>query len=128
MLVLTRLRDQAIMIGDDVEVRIIDIRGEKVRVGVIAPREVSVHRKEIYEVIRRENQAAATVTPADIPPASAFVPPAPPTNLAHPIQPPPQMRLVKDDPDAPQPDAMYETALAQANLSASENGVPIGAV
>src|SRR3954469_22734144 len=67
MLVLARQRDETIMIGDDIEVTVVDIRGDKVRLGVNAPRTVSVHRKEIYEAIRRENQAAARVLPEDIP-------------------------------------------------------------
>ena len=54
MLVLSRQRDESIMIGDDVEVTIVDVRGDKVRLGINAPREISVHRKEIYEAIQRE--------------------------------------------------------------------------
>jgi len=56
MLVLSRQRDQSIMIGDDIEITIVDVRGDKVRVGINAPRHVSVHRKEVYEAIRRENE------------------------------------------------------------------------
>ena len=59
MLVLSRQRDQSIMIGDDVEITIVDVRGDKVRIGINAPREISVHRKEVYEAIRREAQATA---------------------------------------------------------------------
>jgi carbon storage regulator len=59
MLVLSRQRDERIVIGDDVEVVVVDIRGDKVRLGIVAPSTVSVHRKEIYEAIRRENQDAA---------------------------------------------------------------------
>jgi len=58
MLVLSRQRDQSIMIGDDIEITIVDVRGDKVRVGINAPRQVSVHRKEVYEAIRRETEAA----------------------------------------------------------------------
>lgn len=65
MLVLSRQRDETIMIGDDIEVTIVDIRGEKVRVGIRAPKEVSVHRKEVYDAIRREMRQAAEVKPAD---------------------------------------------------------------
>ncbi len=63
MLVLSRQRNETIMIGDEVEVTVIDIRGDKVRLGINAPREVTVHRKEVYEAIKRENQAAAQVQP-----------------------------------------------------------------
>ncbi len=66
MLVLSRQRDETIMIGDDIEVTVVDIRGDKVRLGITAPREISVHRKEVYEAIRRENRAAAQVKPEDL--------------------------------------------------------------
>jgi carbon storage regulator len=66
MLVLSRQRDETIMIGDDIEVTVVDIRGDKVRLGITAPREVSVHRKEVYDAIRRENRAAAQVKPEDL--------------------------------------------------------------
>ncbi|MEM1012779.1 MAG: carbon storage regulator CsrA [Planctomycetota bacterium] len=77
MLVLSRQRNETIMIGDEVEVTVIDIRGDKVRLGINAPREVTVHRKEVYEAIKRENQAAAQVQPdASASPDSAGSPPA----------------------------------------------------
>jgi carbon storage regulator len=66
MLVLSRQRDETIMIGDDIEVTVVDIRGDKVRLGINAPREISVHRKEVYDAIRRENRAAAQVKPEDV--------------------------------------------------------------
>jgi carbon storage regulator len=66
MLVLSRQRDQTIMIGDDIEITVVDIRGDKVRLGINAPSEVPVHRKEVYEAIKRENRAAANVKPEDI--------------------------------------------------------------
>lgn len=59
MLVLSRRRDESIMIGDDVEIIVVDIRGDAVRIGITAPRAVPVYRKEIYEAIQRENIAAA---------------------------------------------------------------------
>jgi carbon storage regulator len=59
MLVLSRQRDETIMIGDDIEITVVDIRGEKVRLGINAPAHVAVHRKEVYEAIKREKQAAA---------------------------------------------------------------------
>src|SRR4051812_19568650 len=76
MLVLARQRDQTIIIGDDVEVVVVDIRGDKVRLGVTAPRTTSVHRKEVYDAIRRENQSAAQVKPEDLP---GFIGPRLPT-------------------------------------------------
>ena len=54
------------MIGDDIEVTVVDIRGDKVRLGITAPKEISVHRKEVYDAIRRENRAAAQVKPEDL--------------------------------------------------------------
>ena len=72
MLVLSRKRDEVIKIGDDIEITVVDIRGDKVRLGITAPKEVMVHRKEVYEDIKKENQAAAQVKPEDL---SAFGPP-----------------------------------------------------
>ena len=54
MLVLSRQRNESIMIGDDVEIIIVDVRGDKVRLGITAPKAISVHRKEVYEAIQRE--------------------------------------------------------------------------
>ncbi len=61
------------MIGDDVEITVVDIRGDKVRLGISAPSQIPVHRKEVYEAIQRENQEAAKVSPDDLAklPASA---------------------------------------------------------
>jgi len=56
MLVLSRQRDESIVIGDNVVVTIVDIRGDKVRLGIDAPQEVPVHRQEVYEAIQRENR------------------------------------------------------------------------
>jgi len=67
MLVLSRQKDETIMIGDDVEITIVDIRGDKVRLGITAPPHVPVHRKEVYEAIQRENRAAAHLKPDQIP-------------------------------------------------------------
>jgi carbon storage regulator len=66
MLVLSRQKDETIIIGDNIEITVVDIRGDKVRLGVSAPKEVSVHRKEVYEAIRRENREAAQVKPEDL--------------------------------------------------------------
>jgi carbon storage regulator len=66
MLVLSRQRDETIMIGDEVEITVVDIRGDKVRLGITAPRNIQVHRKEVYEAIKRENQQAAGLKPQDV--------------------------------------------------------------
>jgi len=55
MLVLSRKRDESIMVGDDIEITVVDIRGDKVRIGINAPRDKSVHRKEVYQAIQRQN-------------------------------------------------------------------------
>ena len=62
MLVLSRQRDETIMIGDDIEITIVDVRGDKVRLGITAPPHVPVHRKEVYEAIKREKMASAGQT------------------------------------------------------------------
>lgn len=59
MLVLSRQKDESIMIGDDVEVTIVDVRGDKVRLGITAPRSIPVHRREVYEAIQREKDQKA---------------------------------------------------------------------
>jgi carbon storage regulator len=58
MLVLSRQRDESIVIGDKIVITIVDIRGDKVRLGIEAPGEVPVHRQEVYEAIQRENRRA----------------------------------------------------------------------
>ncbi len=65
MLILSRQRDETIMIGDEVEITVVDIRGDKVRLGITAPRHIQVHRKEVYDAIKRENQQAAGLKPPD---------------------------------------------------------------
>ena len=58
MLVLSRQRDESIIIGDDIIITVVDIRGDKVRLGIQAPTEIPVHRQEVYEAIQRENMRA----------------------------------------------------------------------
>jgi carbon storage regulator len=70
MLVLSRQRDESIVIGDNVVVTIVDIRGDKVRLGIEAPGEVTVHRQEVYEAIQRESRKPAP-RPTGNPPAQA---------------------------------------------------------
>jgi carbon storage regulator len=65
MLVLSRQRDESIMIGDNIVVTIVDIRGDKVRLGINAPTEIPVHRQEVYEAIQRENVRASRLEPKD---------------------------------------------------------------
>ena len=63
MLVLSRQRDETVMIGDFIEITVVDIRSDKVRLGINAPPEMPVHRKEVWEAIQRENRATAKVKP-----------------------------------------------------------------
>lgn len=58
MLVLSRQRDESIIIGDNIVITVVDIRGDKVRLGIDAPKEVPVHRREVYEAIQRERSQA----------------------------------------------------------------------
>lgn len=58
ILVLSRKRDEAILIGDNVRVTVVDIRGDKVRLGIEAPTTIGVHRQEVYEAIQREHARA----------------------------------------------------------------------
>jgi carbon storage regulator len=86
MLVLTRRRGEAIMIGDDIVIRVLDVSGDQIRLGIEAPRSVSVHREEIFNEIQAENRAASgtpgaapttgqsaarTVRPGQLPPRPA---------------------------------------------------------
>ena len=56
MLVITRRRGDSVMVGEDVEITVVDIRGDQIRLGINAPRETPVHRKEVYEAIQREKK------------------------------------------------------------------------
>ncbi len=58
MLVLSRQRDQSIIIGDNIVITVVDIRGDKVRLGIEAPSEIPVHRREVYEAIMRDRRKA----------------------------------------------------------------------
>ena len=66
MLVLTRKSMQSIMIGDDIEVSVLSIMGEKVRLGIQAPREIPVFRNELYLEIQQQNVAARTAAAAEV--------------------------------------------------------------
>jgi carbon storage regulator len=66
MLVLSRQRDETIMIGDEIEITVVDIRGDKVRLGITAPTRIAVHRKEVYEAIKLENEQAARINGSEL--------------------------------------------------------------
>lgn len=60
MLVLSRKKNESIMIGDDIEIVVVEIKGDQIKLGVKAPKNVTVHRAEVYEEIQLENKKAAT--------------------------------------------------------------------
>ncbi len=66
MLVLSRQRDETIMIGDNIEITVVDIRGGKVRLGINCPPHIPVHRKEVYEAIKREQEATKQLSTQDL--------------------------------------------------------------
>jgi len=66
MLVLSRKKGQSIMIGENIEISIVDIQGDQVRLGINAPRTVTIHRKEVFTEIQKENQEAAMVGNVDL--------------------------------------------------------------
>ena len=72
MLVLSRQRDESIIIGDNIVITVVDIRGDKVRLGIQAPTEIPVHRQEVYEAIQRENLRAQGLDPEDNPALNKF--------------------------------------------------------
>ena len=67
MLILTRRVGETLMIGDEVTVTVLGVKGNQVRIGVNAPKEIPVHREEIYERIKREQQASPS-SESDVPP------------------------------------------------------------
>ncbi len=67
MLVLTRKPDQSIMVGSDIEITVLEVRGEQVRLGIRAPRATTVHRKEVFEQISQENQNASAAATDSLP-------------------------------------------------------------
>jgi carbon storage regulator len=80
MLILTRKLGEAIRIGDNAVIKIVEIRGGQVRLGIAAPKEIPVHREEVYQMIRRQNLMAAKSTPEslqDITPLWKREPPKP---------------------------------------------------
>ena len=66
MLILARKPGESIMIGDNIKITLLDIKGEQIRLGIDAPREITVHRLEIYEEIAEENKMALQVSPGKL--------------------------------------------------------------
>ncbi|MCG8478173.1 MAG: carbon storage regulator CsrA [Spirochaetales bacterium] len=67
MLILSRKVDERIVIGDDIEVSVVEIRGDQVKLGIVAPRSVKVYRREVFDAIQEENRAAARDATVDLP-------------------------------------------------------------
>ena len=62
MLVLSRRENESVMVGEDIEITVVSVEGDKVKLGIKAPREIQVHRKEVYERIAQENIQAAKIS------------------------------------------------------------------
>jgi carbon storage regulator len=67
MLVLTRKSNQSIMIGDEIEISVLSVMGDKVRIGIQAPRSIPVYRREVYIAIQREREEGLTDEPSPVP-------------------------------------------------------------
>lgn len=74
MLILARRINESIMIGDQVEISVVDIKGDQVKLGINAPRTVKVYRREVYRAIQEENVAAAKAAPDSIPALDGLLP------------------------------------------------------
>ena len=77
MLVLTRRSQQSIMIGKDVVITVLEVRGDHVRIGVSAPRDVDVHREEVFRELQAANQSAASPSAAALSELGKLLPPGP---------------------------------------------------
>ena len=73
MLVLSRHRDERLLIGDNIVVTVVDIRGDKVRLGIDAPADVPVHRSEVYDAIKREGKKKPSAIMLSLPPEALAV-------------------------------------------------------
>jgi len=74
MLILARRIGESIMVGDQVEISVVDIKGDQVKLGIKAPVQVKVYRREVYAAIQEENRAAASASPGSLPVLDALVP------------------------------------------------------
>lgn len=80
MLILARKINESIMIGDQVEISVVDIKGDQVKLGINAPRQIKVYRREVYQQIQEENLQAAKAAPERLPALEGFGPSGPTEN------------------------------------------------
>ncbi|TVR68943.1 MAG: carbon storage regulator [Spirochaetaceae bacterium] len=74
MLILARKSNERIMIGTDIEISVVEIRGDQVKLGIVAPASVKVYRREVFDAIQAENQEAARTAPRDLSELSGLIP------------------------------------------------------
>jgi carbon storage regulator len=74
VLILSRKVNERIVIGDEIEVAVVEIRGDQVKLGIVAPQNVTVHRREVFDQIQEENKAAAMGTATDLSELSGLFP------------------------------------------------------
>ena len=109
MLILARRIGESIMVGDQVEISVVDIKGDQVKLGIKAPAQVKVYRREVYAAIQQENLAAAAAAPQRLPTLEELMGPEkkPPAAQAPAVQPPqaptaqPPSSQRPEDPGAP---------------------------
>jgi carbon storage regulator len=73
MLILARRTDESIVIGDEIEVSVVDIKGDQVKLGIQAPRSVKVYRREVFEAIQEENRKAAETATTELPSLDDYI-------------------------------------------------------
>ena len=82
MLILARRIGESIMVGDQIEISVVDIKGDQVKLGIKAPSQVKVYRQEVYAAIQEENRAAAAASPQSLPKLEGLIPPAAPGGIS----------------------------------------------
>ncbi len=79
MLILSRKTNERIIIGENIEIAVVDIRGDQVKLGIVAPRNVKVYRQEVFDAIQEENRKAAAATTDNLPSWEGLIPEDPAT-------------------------------------------------
>lgn len=101
MLVLTRRVDESIMIGDDIRIVVVEVRGEQVKLGIEAPRHIPVHREEVYREIQEENRRAALAAAGDLDRLGEALKPPEAAPAPHGIPVPPERGRAREDQQPP---------------------------